>query len=287
MRSTISRFVRSLPPPMLYLSPARPSFQHEQNPGAVVVHVQPVADIRAVAVDGQRFAVECVQDHQRDQFFGELKRSVVVRAVGDERLQIVGVMIRAHEVIGRRLARGVGRVRRVRRVFAEESGRSQRAVHLVGGHVQEAEGRGAAPVRAPPRTVATASSSTNVPTMLVSTNGRGPSIDRSTWVSAARFSTASGRASRNVSAIAARSEMSACTNRTRGSFERLFEVEQAAGVGQLVDDDDAIGRPWPARARTARDCEPMKPAPPVMRKVLIAVYRLYARSLSSYADPSE
>ena len=35
--------------------------------------------------------------------------------------------------------------------------------------------------------------------------------------------------------------MSACTNVTRGSFSGRLEVQQAAGVGQLVDDDEAIG----------------------------------------------
>src|SRR3954471_11180615 len=50
--------------------PAAP--QHLQPPAAVVFHVDPVADVAAVAVDGQRPAVEGVEDHQGDQLLGEL-----------------------------------------------------------------------------------------------------------------------------------------------------------------------------------------------------------------------
>ena len=47
---------------------------------------------------------------ERDQLLRELVRPVVVRAIGDDRRQAVGVEPRAHEVIGRRLARGVRRI---------------------------------------------------------------------------------------------------------------------------------------------------------------------------------
>ena len=61
-----------------------------------------------------------------------------------------------------------------------------------------------------------ASSSTKVPTTLVCTNGPGPSIERSTWVSAARCITASGWWVANTSAMAAASVMSARTSVWRG-----------------------------------------------------------------------
>jgi hypothetical protein len=37
----------------------------------VVAHVEPVADVLAVAVDRQRLAGERVDDHQRDQLLGK------------------------------------------------------------------------------------------------------------------------------------------------------------------------------------------------------------------------
>ena len=123
MRSTISRLVRSLPPPMLYFSPGAPLLEHEQQAGAVILDVQPVADVAAVAVDRQRPAVERVQDHQRNQLLRKLVRTVVVRAVGDQRRQAVGVEVGPHQMIGRGLAGRVRRVRRVRRVFGEQAAR--------------------------------------------------------------------------------------------------------------------------------------------------------------------
>ena len=65
--------------------PARPCSSTSRMPGAVILDVQPVADVAAVAVDRQRPPVERVQDHQRDQLLGKLKRPVVVRAVRDQR----------------------------------------------------------------------------------------------------------------------------------------------------------------------------------------------------------
>ena len=103
--------------------PARPFAQHQQQARAVILDVQPVADVAAVAVDRQRPPVERVQDHQRNQLLGKLIRPVVVRAVRDEHRQAVGVEVRAHQVIGRRLARRVRRIRRVRRLLAEQPAR--------------------------------------------------------------------------------------------------------------------------------------------------------------------
>ena len=48
------------------------------------------------------------------------------------------------------------------------------------------------------------------------------------------------RARENTRPIAARSAMSAWTNVNRGSFVRPVEVVEAAGIGELVDDDHAV-----------------------------------------------
>ena len=68
----------------------------------MVIHIEPVADVVALAVDGQRLAVHRVQDHQRDELLGELIRAVVVGAVGGDDGQAVGVVPGTHEVVAGR-----------------------------------------------------------------------------------------------------------------------------------------------------------------------------------------
>ena len=102
--------------------------------------VKPVPHLLTVAVDRQGLAVQCIEDHQRDQFFREMVGPVIVAAVGGEYRQLVGVMPGAHEVIGGRLACRVGAVGLVRIRFRERRiVGEQGSVHLVGGYVQEAE----------------------------------------------------------------------------------------------------------------------------------------------------
>ena len=106
----------------------------------MVLDVEPVAHLLAVAVDRQRLAGEGVDDHQRDQLLGKMKRAVVVGAVGRQHRQAVGVMPGADQVVARRLARRIGAVRLVgvglaeRRIVPAEA-----AVDLVGRDVKEAE----------------------------------------------------------------------------------------------------------------------------------------------------
>ena len=56
-----------------------------------------------------------------------------------------------------------------------------------------------------------ASSSSKVPPTFVRMKAAGSSIERSTWVSAAKFTTAPGRCSRKIARTASRSAMSAWT----------------------------------------------------------------------------
>jgi hypothetical protein len=46
--------------------------------GAMVFHVDPIAHVHAVAIDGQLVVAHGVDDHERDQFLGELIRPVIV-----------------------------------------------------------------------------------------------------------------------------------------------------------------------------------------------------------------
>ena len=74
---------------------------------AVVFHIEPVADLLAVAVNGQRLAGQGIVDDQRDELFREVVGAVVVGAVGGEYRQAIGVVVGTHQVVAGGLARGV------------------------------------------------------------------------------------------------------------------------------------------------------------------------------------
>ena len=113
--------------------------KHAPQGPAVVLDEQPVADVHAVAVDRQLLALGRVEDHQRDQLLGELVRPVVVRAVGHQHRQAVGVVVGPGQMVGRGLGGRIGRTGIVGRLLREKAGRPQRAVDLVGRDVQKAE----------------------------------------------------------------------------------------------------------------------------------------------------
>ena len=103
--------------------------------------MDPVADLLAVAVNGECLARQGARQHEGQKFFRVLSGTVVVGASHRDDGQAVGSEVGASELIGRRLARGVrtawieGRGLRVgRRV------RGHGAVDLVGGDVDEAKG---------------------------------------------------------------------------------------------------------------------------------------------------
>ena len=115
--------------------------RHPLEGAAVVLHVQPIADIFALAVNRDRVPAQGFQDDHRDEFFGKLERAVVVRTVGDQHRQAIGIAPSPRQMIARRLARGVGRVRVVGGGFGEIAGCAERTVHLVGGNMHEPERR--------------------------------------------------------------------------------------------------------------------------------------------------
>jgi hypothetical protein len=117
----------------------------------VILDIKPVAHVRALAVDRQLQPFERVDDHQRDELFGEMIWAVIVRAVGHDHRQPVGVVPGAHQMVRRGLRGRIGRARIVGRGLAEQSVLAKRAEHLVSRNVVEAEraralGRQRAPV---------------------------------------------------------------------------------------------------------------------------------------------
>ena len=103
---------------------------------AVILNVQPVADLHSVAVDGQLLVVLDIVDHQGDQLLRELVGAVVVGAAGDVDGHPVGVMEGHNEHIGAGLGGGVGAVGAQRGGLHEEALGTQSAVDLVGGDLQ-------------------------------------------------------------------------------------------------------------------------------------------------------
>lgn len=107
----------------------------------MVFDEQPVADLLAVAVNRQRLAGQGILDAEWYQFFREMVWAVIVRAIGGQNRQTVGVVVSADQMVAGGLA---GRIRAVRLVlvgFGERRiGFFQRAVNFVGRNVQQAKG---------------------------------------------------------------------------------------------------------------------------------------------------
>ena len=74
--------------------------QNQVNRMAVILDVEPVADILAVAVDRQLLVGQRVDDHQRDELLREMVRAVVVRAARDRRRDLVGAVVGHDEQVG-------------------------------------------------------------------------------------------------------------------------------------------------------------------------------------------
>ena len=111
----------------------------DERPG-VILDVEPVADLRTGAVNRQRLAVERMQNHQRNQFFREMVRAVVVGTVRHDGRQPESPPPCPHEMIARSLARRVGGRGSIRRSLAEEiPGALEIPVHFVGRDVVEPE----------------------------------------------------------------------------------------------------------------------------------------------------
>ena len=108
---------------------------------AVVLGVDPVAHVLALAVQLRADALEDVGDLARDELLHVLVRAVVVGAVGDRGPQTVGAGPRAHQHVGRGLRARV-RAGRMVRGGLRELGRivqGEVAVHLVRAHVVVAD----------------------------------------------------------------------------------------------------------------------------------------------------
>lgn len=109
--------------------------------GAVVLGVDPVADVLAAAIELGAHAVDDVGDLPGDELLHVLVGAVVVGAVGDRGAKPVGARPGAHEHVGGRLGGAVRRGRLIGRLLGELGRVVERqvAVDLVGGDVVVAD----------------------------------------------------------------------------------------------------------------------------------------------------
>ena len=87
--------------------------ENKVNCAGVVFDIEPIAHILALAIDGQGFALADIVDKERYELLGGLVRAVVVRAVGNDCGQSIGVVVGTHEVVARRLARTIWTMGRI------------------------------------------------------------------------------------------------------------------------------------------------------------------------------
>src|SRR5205814_7100906 len=102
---------------------ARPSPQdHSLDRRAVVLAVQPLAPVGAVAIERQRLVVERARGEERDDLLGVLPRAVVVRAVRDGRREAEGLVVCTDDQLRRRLRCVIWSARAIRVLLRERVG---------------------------------------------------------------------------------------------------------------------------------------------------------------------
>ena len=113
----------------------------EVDGGAVVLDVEPVADVFARAVNRELLVGKRIDNHEWDEFFGKMVGAVVVRAAGNRRRQLVRAVVGHDEEVGRSLRSAVGARRVERGLLGKEKVRSverQIAVDFVGRNLMVA-----------------------------------------------------------------------------------------------------------------------------------------------------
>lgn len=105
--------------------------------GNVILNVNPIPDLAAIAVNRDEFQGRGFPDDQGNQFFRELAGSVIVAGMGDDDWKSVGLMPRADEVVGAGLACRVWGARGVWAGFIECACGPESSVDFIRGDVDE------------------------------------------------------------------------------------------------------------------------------------------------------
>src|SRR5215469_174028 len=108
----------------------------------MVIDVEPITNVAAVAVDRQFLSANGIDDHKRDEFFWKLIWSVIVGAIRDRHRQTMRVRAGTDEKIAARLARCVWRLRIVSAGLGEwRLIGPKRAEYFIGRYVVESPAR--------------------------------------------------------------------------------------------------------------------------------------------------
>ena len=78
------------------------------NPFCMIVYIEPVADVLAIAIDREFLALKRIVDNQGDELLWELVRAVVIGAVRDVGREMVRVNVSLYQEVRTCLAGGIG-----------------------------------------------------------------------------------------------------------------------------------------------------------------------------------
>ena len=93
------------------VDPVRLALMHDEVYGtAVVKYMNPIANVKAIAIDGDRSVTKSIQNDRRNEFLRVLLRAIVITAPRDDYGQPVGVVIGSNQKVGRGLAGRIGGV---------------------------------------------------------------------------------------------------------------------------------------------------------------------------------
>ena len=112
---------------------------HKTKRGGMVIDIEPVTHVCALAIDRQRLSVETVQYDERNELFREMVWAIVVGAVRDENRKTIGIVPSAYKMIRSGLGGGIRGMGRVWSLLRKETLFSERAVHLIRADVLETE----------------------------------------------------------------------------------------------------------------------------------------------------
>jgi len=102
----------------------------------MIFYIQPIPDVHTVAIKRDLLIIQCIEDDQRNEFFGKLARAVIIRRPRDDDRKSECLIIGEHQAVGRRLARRI-RAGRVEHACLPEFPLENGSVNLVGGDLQE------------------------------------------------------------------------------------------------------------------------------------------------------
>src|ERR1700733_14607775 len=75
------------------------SFENREDCATVIFYMQPITLLQPITVNWQRLVPECIRNEQRQEFFGKLKGTVIVRRARDQCREVIRTYIRIYEEV--------------------------------------------------------------------------------------------------------------------------------------------------------------------------------------------